>query len=252
MKRLPVMLSSTILVLSGFVLAACAGGKEGGTATSTASPQLQSSPTATPTPSPTPVVEPLEFRSFRTFAEQIDRALRERDSQFFVDRAVVSEVRCGGDEQQGMCVDQPAGTTFRGVWSVGAHSGYIKIVSLEDYQEHLLSYLDAASPLQADELGGGDVALYGLASSPIGRRSIFVSEGQRAFYAITSAIFAPGSGYTREVRAFVFSGDHSDWHFAGELLVRFGPDAMEIYRAWLSGGPTWYYDYWEPWTTATP
>jgi hypothetical protein len=213
---------------------------------------LESSPTATPTPSPTPAVEPPEFRSFRTFAQQIDRALHERDTQFFVDRAAVSEVRCADDGYQAMCVDQPAGTTFRGVWSAGAHSGYIKIVSLEDYREHLLSYLDAASPLQADELGSGDVVLYGVASSPDDRRSIFVPEGERAFYAITSAIFALGSGYTREVRAFVFSEDDGDWGFAGELLVRFGPDAMEIYRAWLSGGSTWYYDYWERWTRATP
>jgi hypothetical protein len=115
-----------------------------------------------------------------------------------------------------------------------------------------LDYLNAAPTLQTDELGTGGVALYGLASSPPDRRSIFVPAGKHAFYAITSAIIHADSYYTREVRALVFSEGDGDWHFAGELLVRFGPDAMEIYRAWLSGGPTWYYDYWEPWTTATP
>lgn len=255
MKRPLVMLLLTMLVLSGLALAACQEEKEAATPTPTASPQAQASPATTPTLSPTPVTEPPEFPSFRAFAEEIDRALHERDTQFFTDRAIISEVECSGGEQIGMCVDQPAGTTFKGVVSSGAHSGYVRILSLEDYQQHLSHDLDAAAPLRTDELGGGDIVLYGLASSSVdGRPSSMVPAGQRRFYAIASWILAEGREYRREVRAFVFTRDDGDWRFRGELLVRFGSErpAMESYGAWLSGGRTWYYDYWERWTAIAP
>jgi hypothetical protein len=241
MKWLLTILLFTILALSGLALAACQE-EEVATPTPTASSQAEPSPTTTPTPSPTPVSEPAEFGSFREFGQQIDRALRQRDVTFFTDRAIITERECTGDERMGMCDGQPPGTVFRGVLSSGAHSGYVRILSLEEYQEHLSHDFEAATPLQTDELGGGDIVLYGLAA------------GQRGFYAITSWIWPVNERHTREVRAFVFTRDDSDWRFHGELLVRFLPEdrAMEIYRAWLTGGPTWDYDYWEPWTTAAP
>jgi hypothetical protein len=255
MKRRLVMLLLTMLVLSGLAVAACQEEKEAATPTPTASPQAQASPATTPTLSPTPVTEPPEFPSFRAFAEEIDHALHERDTQFFVDRAVITERECTGDEQMGMCVDQPAGMTFRGVLSSGAHSGYVRILSLDDYQEHLSHDFDAAAPLRTDELAGGAIVLYGLASSSVdGRPPSIVPAEQRGFCAITSWIMAVDGEHRREVRAFVFTSEDGDWRFRGELLVRFSPEhrAMETYRAWLSGGSTWYYDYWERWTGGAP
>jgi hypothetical protein len=255
MKRLLVMLLLTMLVLSGLTLMACQEEKEAATPTPTASPEAQGLSTTTSTPSPTPVTEPPEFPSFRAFAAEIDRALHERDTHFFTDRAIITEHECSSDEQMGMCDGQPAGTTFKGVVSGGAHSGYIRILSLEDYSEHLSQDFDAAAPLQTDELGSGDIVLYGLATSSVdGRPPFTVPAGQRGFYAIASWIVTQGQWYRREVRAFVFTREDGDWHFRGEVLVRFSPEdkAIETYRAWLSGGRTWYYDYWEPWTTTTP
>jgi hypothetical protein len=248
------MLPLATLLLSGLACGAYEE-EEVGTLTPTASHDVESSPATTPTPSPTPVTEPAEFGSFREFGQQIDRALHERDAQFFTDRAIITEVECSGDEQMGMCVDQPAGTVFRGLLSSGAHSGYVRILSLEEYQEHLSHDLDAAAPLRSDELGGGDVVLYGLASSSVdGRPPSMVEAGERGFYAIASWILAEGENHRREVRAFVFTTDDGDWCFRGELLIRFSPEhrAMETHRAWLFGGSTWYYDYWERWPEAAP
>ncbi len=251
MKPPLVRLLCSLLVVSALALAGCDEQQQAAAPTPTASPEVESSPTATPTPTPSPVPEPPEFASFRQFAQEIDRALHERDAQFFVDRAIISKVRCTGRETLGMCDGQPAGTTFEGVWSSGANSGYAKILSPDDYQEHLLRELAAAMPLRADELGGGDLVFYALASSSVdGRPPSMVPAGQRGFYAITSAILARDPGHAREVRAFVFTWDDGDWGFRGELLVRGG--SVEVYRAWLSGGITWYYDYWEPWTGAAP
>jgi len=255
MKRLLVMPLLTMLVLSGLALVACQEEKEAATPTPTASPEAQASSTTTATPSPTPVTEPLEFPSFRAFAEEIDRALHERDTQFFTDRAIITEHECSSDEQMGMCDGQPAGTTFKGVVSSGAHSGYVVILSLEDYQEHLSQDFEAATPLQTDELGGGDIVLYGLATSSVdGRPPFTVPAGQRGFYAIANWIVAQGQWYRREVRAFVFTSEDGDWRFRGELLVRLLPEdkAIGTYRAWLSGGRNWYYDYWERWPAVAP
>jgi hypothetical protein len=255
MKRPLVVLLLTMLVLSGLALAACQEEEETATPPSTASPQAESSPTTTPALSPTAVTEPPEFPSFRAFAEEIGRALHERDTQFFTDRAIITEHECSGDEQPFMCVDQPAGTTLRGVVSGGAHSGYVVILSLEDYQEHLSQDFEAAIPLRTDELGSGDIVLYGLATSSVdGRPPSIVPAGQRGFYAIVSWILAEGQWYRREVRALVFTSEDGDWRFRGELLVRLSPEdtAIETYRAWLSGGRTWYYEYWEPWTSTAP
>lgn len=254
MKWLLAVLLFTILALSGLALAACQE-EESATPTPTASSQAEPSPTIKPTLTPRPVSEPAEFGSFREFGQQIDRALQEQDTQFFIDLAVISEVDCTGNEEMGMCVDQPAGTTFRGVWSSGAHSGYVRILSLEEYREHLSDGFDAVTPLQTDELGSGDIVLHNLASSSVhGRPPSIVPAGRRGFYAITSWIWAVDEEHRREVRAFIFTRDAGDWRFRGELLVRYGsgPEATETYRAWLTGGPTWYYDYWEPWTTAAP
>jgi hypothetical protein len=254
MKWLLTILLFTILALSGLALAACQGEKAA-TPTPTASSQMEPSPITGPTPTPTPASEPAEFGSFREFGQQIDRALRQRDVTFFTDRAIITERECTGDERMGMCDGQPAGTTFRGVVSGGAHSDYVRILSLEEYQEHLSHDFEAVTPLQTDELGSGDIVLHNLASTSVdGRPSSIVPAGQRAFYAITSWIWAVDEEHRRDVRVFVFTRDDGDWRFCGELLVRFLPEdrAMEIYRAWLTGGPTWYYDYWEPWTTTAP
>jgi len=255
MKRPLVGLLLTMLMLSGLALAACQEDEEAATSTPTAGPQAESSPTTTPTLSPTAVTEPPEFPSFRAFAEEIDRALHERDTQFFTGRAIITEYECSGDGEPFMCIDQPAGTTLRGVVSGGANSGYIVILSLEDYQAHLSQDFEAATPLQTDELGGGDIVLYGLATNSVdGRPGFIVPARQRSFYAIVSWIVAQGQEYRREVRAFVFTNEDGDWRFRGELLVRFGTAraAIETYRTWLYGGSTWYYDYWEPWTSTAP
>jgi hypothetical protein len=255
MKRVATGLLPAILLLSGLLLAACDEREDAATATPTVSPEVAASPSATATLTPTPVPEPPEFASFREFAREIDRAFQERDTQFFVDRAVISEVECTGREQLGICVDQPAGTALRGVWSTGANGGPIHIVPLDEYQELLSSYFDAATPVHSDELGSGDLVLYGLGSSSAdGRPASIVPAGQRAFYAITSAIPAQDQEYRREVRAFVFTWDDGDWRFRWELRKRVSPEQMAIgvYRAWLFGSIPWYYDYWEPWTAATP
>lgn len=271
MKRLSVVLLPAVFVLSVVGLAAC--GEGGGPATPTPvtePPEFRSfrelvreidraleaaaSASALARPSPTPVPEAAEFASFRQFAQEIDRALREHDAQFFVDRAVVSERECTGREQLGMCAGEPAGTIFRGVWSVGGNGGPITIVPVDDYEEYLSHYFDSATPLQTDELGGGNVVLYGVGSSAVdGHPRLVVPSQQRGFSAITSAILARDHDHKREVRVFVFTRDDGDWRYRGEVRKRVGSEDrdIEVYRAWLFGSVPGMYDYWEPWIETT-
>ncbi len=164
---------------------------------------------------------------------------------------------CTGQEGEieGQCLRKPAGTTFTGVWSFGADSGYAYVLSPEEYQQELSLHFAAVTPSLADELGSGDIILYGLATHPRDSNwwpSFDIPPGRQAFYAITSAIVTRGEEHSREVRVFVFTRDEDRWGFLGEILVRTVPDIIEVDRAWISGDCAGCYDYWERWEGSTP
>ncbi len=90
-----------VLISAMTVLAfACGGEKErsGSTVTPLASPEA------------TPTGESGGMEAFRAFAPQIEQAILAKDSQFFIERAVLQSETCPDEPQEfGPCAGQPAG-----------------------------------------------------------------------------------------------------------------------------------------------
>jgi hypothetical protein len=167
------------------------------------------------------------------------------DAQFFLDRAVLEEVRCTGEQDDlglgGPCAGRPAGTVSGipgGVWKGDTGA----IFTPAEYEQALQRYFDGALTAQTDGYGSGALALFVLAR---GER-----EGQEVFYAITTSIVdeypstgAPIDMPLRETHAFRFMYESGGWSFTGET-VAFASAADD----WLSGQCTDCYAEWERWT----
>lgn len=196
-------------------------------------------PTATvePEATATAVSEPAAFDAF---AAQIEAAVVNGDAQFFLDRAVMEEVSCTGEEELGPCSGRPAGTLSGirgGVWQSDASA----IFTAEEYQQALQRYFDGALREQTDEYGSGALALFALARG----------DSDEVFYAITTSIVdtypstgAPIGMLLREAHAFRFRFESGRWSFMGEIATAAEPAAAD----WLSGDcATCGYEHWERW-----
>jgi len=237
------------LLTLAFVGAACSDGGGEETATSTRSPEATVPAASTPDAEGTVTGDVGDMEGFRAFAPQIEQAIVTGDAQFFLDRAVLEELTCVGDEPVGPCSGRPAGTVSGipgGVWQ-GDVGG---IFTPEEYEQALQRYFDGALADQSDDYGPGALALFALAR---GER-----DGEEVFYAITTSIVdaypstgapvGPPGTLLREAHAFRFRFESGRWLFTGETATAAEPAAAD----WLSGQCADCYADWERWTgTAT-
>ncbi len=198
---------------------ACGGGEE---AQPTATPEPDATATQTAT-EPTLAVETGGIQGFRLFARLIEQAIAEKDSQFFVDRAVLSEETCTGEEVLGPCPGQPAGTTLTGILGYFVPGDADWLISPGEYAQVLDQYFGAALGEMSDEFGGGSLVLYALFQSPD-------SEGRATFLAITTSIVdtVPTGEYVltgREAHGFRFLFEDGRWRFTEELVASVTADS---------------------------
>jgi len=229
------------LLALAFVGAACGDGDEK-SAPATPSPETTAPAPATPTPAGTATTgETGSFEGFRAFASQIEQALLNEDAQFLLDRALLEELTCAGDEPVGPCSGRPAGTVSGipgGVW-LGDAGG---VFTPEEYEQALQRYFDGALTDQTDDYGTGALSLFALARGEV--------DGEEIFYAITTSIVdtypstgAPIGMPLRESHAFRFRFESGRWRFTGETVGVSEPAAAD----WLSGQCPDCYAEWEPW-----
>lgn len=261
-----------LVAVAAFAVAITACDRGGDEAPKTPSPVGGASPTVTaeavsmPKVTPTTVTEPTVvpetpappsesngMDGFRTFAQQVEQAIANRDAQFFIDRARLTEFTCPGEPGMApaACDGQPAGTVIQGI-QVGYWRSEGQMVRLEEYPQWLDSYFGGGRRDLNDAYGNGSVALYALAQGPEGLE----------FSAVTTYIADDNpdvTGYyedpTRESRMFEFRFEDGRWQLVHELVElgrpewawgEQGPRAPE----WLAGDCTVCYDYWERWEGA--
>jgi hypothetical protein len=224
-------------------LAACAEDEEA----RTASPTAAVSPMTTPTAAATPTGDTGGFDGFRAFAQLIEAALRGSDTQFFVQRARVSELTCSGDEEGPLpCAGEPAGTIRTGIPSRAWGSDAWALLPPAEYAPWLQRYFAAARADLTDSYGSGSLTLYAVAHSQ--------EQGREIFQAIpTSMIDINPSGTPigqtqREAHVFSFVFQNSRWRFTGEIVAVMSGTSPD----WLSGQCRQCYDRWERWGGATP
>ncbi len=202
-----------LVPLLALLALACNGGGEA-QPTATQSPAVLEPTTTQTAAEPTLAVETGGIQGFRVFARLIEQAIAEKDSQFFVERAVLSEGTCTGEEVLGPCPGQPAGTTLTGIlgYFVPGDADWP-----EEYAQVLDQYFGAALGEMSDEYGSGSLVLYALFQIPD-------SEGTATFLAITTSIVdtVQTAEYVltgREVHAFRFQFEDGRWRFTEELVA---------------------------------
>lgn len=178
---------------------------------------------------------------FRDFSAKIERAIAEIDGQFFVERAVLQQETCPGDQEFGPCAGQPAGAVVTGIPSGVYQSDGGGFLQPEDFAQDLARYVGAALTEQTDAYGDSAVALYALARSE--------EEGRQVFHAITTSIVDtyPG-GYPigsveREAHIFSFEFEDGRWRFTREGAAVVSLSSSD----WLSGQCAECYVEWERW-----
>lgn len=204
--------------------------------------QAPPTPTATVSDETTPPAgETGGIEGFRAFARQIERAISESNAQFFIERAVLKEEACTGEEQLGPCAGRTPGTV-RGIPGRVWQSDASALFSPEEYAQALGRYFDAALSDQSDEYGTGALTLYALGQS--------ATEGDEVFQAITTAIVdiypstgAPIGRTEREAHAFNFKFEAGRWQFTGEVAAVVSLSSAD----WLSGECGECYTRWERW-----
>ena len=181
------------------------------------------------------------MEGFRPFAGEIERAIAQKDSQFFVERAVLQQETCPGDQELGPCAGQPAGAVVIGIPSGVYQSDGGGFIPPEDFAQDLVRYVGGALTEQSDAYGVGAVALYALARSE--------DEGREVFHAITTSIVDtyPG-GYPigsveREAHIFSFEFEDGRWRFTREGAAVVSLSSSD----WLSGNCAECYKEWERW-----
>jgi hypothetical protein len=203
------------------------------TATATAEPGL----TPEPTPSPTAPPETGGMDGFRTFAQQIEQAIASGDTQFFIDRARLSEITCPEEPAEVIdprCLGEPGGTVIEGVFAGAWRS-----------EAHLLA-LDSLR----DDLANGLASLSSPVLYAIGDQSSWASEPntlanlhgfENAFFAVVTS--SDDSSNATLVLTFEFPSDEARWLLAVVTSALTSTGAEE----WLSGDCTECYDHWERW-----
>ncbi len=224
------------------------------TATVTAEPVVTPEPTPAPTPTPDLPPETGGMDGFRTFASQIEQAISNKDAQFFIDRARLTEFTCPGEPGLAptACDGQPAGTVIEGL-EAGYWRSEGQMVPPEEHPQWLERYFGGGRGDLSDPYGNGSVSLYAMAEPRIG-----------VFSAVTTYIAddnPDATGYyeepSRESRIFDFEFEDGRWQLVRELveLARIEPpwgwgDEGPPTPEWLSGDCTDCYDHWERWVGA--
>lgn len=222
-----------VLISAMAVLAfACGGEKErsGSTVTPLASPEATSTG------------ESGGMEGFRTLATEIERAIAQNDSQFFIERAVLQSETCPDEPQEfGPCAGQPAGAIVTGIPSGIYQSDAGGFLQPEDFAKDIPRYAGAALTERTDAYGGGAVALYALARSEDGTTEVF--------HAITTSIVDtyptgyPIGSVEREAHIFSFQFQDGRWRF-----TRMGAAVVSLSSSdWLSGQCAECYQDWERW-----
>jgi hypothetical protein len=242
MRRLP---AAAVLhcALATLILVGCGDDEEAASPTADPSPSASAVPNRAPANSPTAAATATEQSEsdgedgFRAFAAQIEAALEDDDGLFFAERAVEQDLICAGDEQVGLCTDQPAGTAFRGIPRGIFQTDAFALTSADDYADDLVYWFENAHPGLEDAFGDGTVALYAVAYKPAG------GGGEEAYQAIITAIVTSDPESVRQARSLSFRFVDGRWRLTGEIAANL-PQTAE---AWLSGGCDYCYDRWERW-----
>lgn len=212
----------------------------------TASPALPESASPTraatrsPTASATEAAEADEKEGFRAFASRIEAALAAGDGRFFADRGVEEDLVCAGDEQVGLCTDEPVGTAFRGIPRGIFQTDAFALSSPDDYADDLVEWFSNAQPELEDDYGDGTVALWALAYKAAG------DGGGEAYQAIITAIVASDVESIRQTRTLSFRFLDGRWRLTGEIAA----ELLQTAEPWLSGECDYCYDRWERWEGA--
>jgi hypothetical protein len=212
------------------LISACRDGDENGvpatspTATVSQRASRSASPPLSPAPSESvPAGGPdAAFDSFREFASRIEAAVESRDTDFFIDNAILTSLECP-NELQGDC-GFPQPTTILGI-RVGHWQGEGTVQPPDEFERTLSDYLSSNPRLHSLAALNGDIG--GGIDGP-------------AYYAILNSAAAP-SGTTI---ALGFANDGGAWRFY--LYLNAGTTETST-NEWLSGTCAECYDYWESW-----
>jgi hypothetical protein len=220
--------------LSAAVLTACDGGateppflpETSPTPAAEATLAPEPTPTAEPTPTtvpdtPTPLPDSGDLEGFRSFAEQIETAVRAREADFFLDVASTATVTCPNAFVQ-QCAGQPAGSEVHGI-NVGLWRSEGTIVEPDQFRERLASYLDSLAQPTLHAIGQRE--------SPIG-----APQGP-AFFAVVASV----DDLQNTTRVFEFIFTDEGWRMSLDLKVSI------LAEEWLNGECSECYDHWERW-----
>jgi hypothetical protein len=133
-------------------------------ATPTAAPETPT-PAPTPTPSPTPelVACPDDDPTFCAFAGQVERAIAERDPDFFVANSLTESFLCTAEEAEVgyLCGPEQIGETITGV-AFGWEASEGTLVPPDDYREMWVRIFALYLPTVEDAEGSGELRIWGL------------------------------------------------------------------------------------------
>jgi hypothetical protein len=204
-------------------------------------PDRSATPTEAATAAPTATLEVVAEADgedgFRAFAVRVEAALVGSDALFFADRGLEQDLVCTGEEQVGICTDQPPGTAFRGIPRGIFQTDAFLLTSPDEYADDLGVWFAKVLPESADDYGDGAVALYALAHQPAS------GGGEEAYQAIIAAIVTSGADSVRQARSLSFRFVDGRWRLTGEIAATL-PQTAE---AFLSGECEYCYDRWERW-----
>ena len=221
-------------VLSAAILAACDGGAAEPPFLRETSPTPTAEVTSAPEPTPTiettpttvpdtppPLPESGDLEGFRSFAEQIETAVRAREADFFLDVASTATVTCPNVFVQ-QCEGQPAGSEVHGI-SVGWWRSEGTIVEPDQFREDIASYLDSLAQPALHAIGQRETPL-GAPQGP-------------AFFTVVVSADDPQN--TTRVFEFIFTDE--GWRMSLDLRV------STLAEEWLNGECSECYDHWERW-----
>jgi hypothetical protein len=205
-------------------------------ATQQTTPAPAALPTRTEVPKPTTASETTmasgaapagTYTGFRSFAAEIDAVLRRRDAVFLGEHASNDVWDCLGDETQGVCSGQPAGSVLEGIPVTQRWMTYAMMNSAT-YE---------ATWRQAFE-AGATLSLHATAHRN-GDNPLMPFETD-TFYAVVTNAAATDVSKARNVGVLLFEYRDLAWWFQGELQP--GQDAKQ----WVSGSCDICYDEWTP------
>ncbi len=195
------------------LLAACNGGGEEVEPTPTPSPVVVL-PSPTPEAAPTATAEPGSDPAFLTFAVEIDRALQERNLDFFRERARTEPVVCTPENTPPRYPGGPdcdtVGQQFDGI-VMGRWGSEPIIVPLDEALARIESLWLDAVPDGSDEFGGSAPRVYAIGrgwKSETGHTAVLTA-------LITRSADVEGSGPLRAVLPTGWTREGSGWRFGG-------------------------------------